>query len=142
MRMLLITWRMTRVGVGVARGADWGPVSATGGSETVFVDSASVRRVGEATWFWAKTEYAKPAMNPVLKALVKSQAQQSLVNCQDGAIAVAQVAFYDADGKLLKSVSWEKDQRHFEAVVPGSAADWMLRRACALATAKATLKPQ
>jgi S1-C subfamily serine protease len=127
---------------GAALAADWGPVSAEGQGESVYVDSASVRREGEHVALWAKTEFDPPRFNTVLKKAVQASLLHALVDCERGTFSMTAAEYYDAAGKSLKSIAWGPEEQRFEAIPPGSAIDLMRQRACALAKAKASLKPQ
>ena len=127
---------------GAAAAADWGPVSSGEGGKTVFVDSGSVRQVGGVVRLWTRTEYAQPVRNAILKKDVKAELQEMSVDCAAGSYSIASVSFYNADGAVVGHAAWTGAQVRTDSITPGTASEWISRRACALVRAKATLKPQ
>jgi S1-C subfamily serine protease len=64
------------------------------------------------------------------------------LDCAAGAFSVIGAGYYDQGGALLRQVTWTAAQIRTDRVTPGTPSEWISRRACALARAKETLKPQ
>ena len=116
-----------------AHAANW--VDVAGNDEvTVFVDTESIRRVGNRVRTWLKWKWAKPQAVPgsYPSKTYQSEKQLQVSDCKDRTLAIAQGIRYAApdDGDVVDSYTIEEKAWKFSEAAPETIGETLIRFAC------------